>query len=291
MASFIVRSCGLFSSWAYCQDFHILFDCGEGCATDLARRVESVKHVFLTHGHTDHIAGLPTFLRIRERGTSAPVNIYYPSGDAGIIAMRHYLESGKPLANINWIEIPKNPEKTGFCVPITNIHNMLAFKTEHIQGAARNHSCGFVFCETRNKLKEEYRGLSFNELQKIECEAEERGTPVSLSEKISVNRFVYTGDCLPCKPTLEGGIKSPIYGCEYLFHDATFESRGELEGARHSTYAEAGEVGKIFKVPNVIGLHASPRLLREWPRHEKAAKEAGVTLLHPSKLHKIDLKI
>jgi ribonuclease Z len=66
---------------------NLLFDCGRGCTTRLAELdpalVPQVKHLFLTHLHSDHITGIPDlWLNGWTLGRTAPLEIQGPKGTA-----------------------------------------------------------------------------------------------------------------------------------------------------------------------------------------------------------------
>lgn len=73
-----------------CQGRSVLFDCGEG--TQIACRVNGwgthdIDAICLSHGHADHVAGLPGMLHtLGNSQRTDPITIYGPAGTAEIVA-------------------------------------------------------------------------------------------------------------------------------------------------------------------------------------------------------------
>jgi len=77
----IVYSKGLYSTWLYYAPDRLAFDAGEGLSSILGNKCFAIQHVFLSHGHADHISGLIGLINIRNSGmgdTEKPLTIYYP---------------------------------------------------------------------------------------------------------------------------------------------------------------------------------------------------------------------
>src|SRR5690606_17395171 len=84
----------LYSTWVFYKPDHLLLDCGEGAATALGNGGYGIEKVLLTHGHMDHISGIPVLLGTRAAGMGdpqKPLHIYYPHGDRLVLQMREYI--------------------------------------------------------------------------------------------------------------------------------------------------------------------------------------------------------
>ncbi len=79
----------LYSQWFYYKPTRCLFDAGEGVAVAMGKKVFGIRHVFLSHGHEDHIAGISNLVNIRNltSGEEKPLSIYYPRQDPWITAL------------------------------------------------------------------------------------------------------------------------------------------------------------------------------------------------------------
>ena len=81
---YVVFSKALHSTWLLSCEYGILFDAGEGVGTSLGHKVFLPERLFFSHGHMDHIAGLPSLLGLRNAGYGSrdkPLAIYYPAGN------------------------------------------------------------------------------------------------------------------------------------------------------------------------------------------------------------------
>ena len=73
-----------------------MFDAGEGVATTLGKKVFAIQHLFLSHGHEDHIAGIANLVNVRNIAPGdkdKPLNIYYPRHDCWINELLKYIEN------------------------------------------------------------------------------------------------------------------------------------------------------------------------------------------------------
>ena len=86
------------ATWLFYRPDNLLLDCGEGAATSLGNGGYAIERVFLTHGHIDHIAGLPVLLWSRASGmgdVDKPLTIYYPRDDVLVAQMKDYLHTAR----------------------------------------------------------------------------------------------------------------------------------------------------------------------------------------------------
>lgn len=66
-----------------------LFDCGEGTCNELSvGELQKIDHVFFSHFHLDHIAGLDHFIRVNYNRITKPVHIWGPESATNIIFHR-----------------------------------------------------------------------------------------------------------------------------------------------------------------------------------------------------------
>jgi ribonuclease Z len=67
----------------------LLFDCGEGCLSQLAfAEVQSIDHLLFSHFHMDHVAGFDAFFRCVYGRTDRPNHLWGPPGTSDILHHR-----------------------------------------------------------------------------------------------------------------------------------------------------------------------------------------------------------
>ena len=60
-------STAMFSTWYFCDEMGILFDCGDGVCSGLVQKARKIKHVFISHADRDHLAGVLQFNQLNGR--------------------------------------------------------------------------------------------------------------------------------------------------------------------------------------------------------------------------------
>jgi ribonuclease Z len=231
---------GLYSTYLYIKSLNCAFDCGEGMSTRLGPRCFGIQHLFISHGHIDHIAGIAPLVGIRSAGfgdKSTPLTIYYPKGCKSTEALKGYIDTMRPPCyKLEWVPIESGQE-----IKLSHNKKVRAFKVEHT-----NTSLGFSVIETREKLKEKYRNLSGVELRNLKLEG------IKIAEATEHKLWVYSGDAysLPEKE---------IEGADWLFADTTFLKKEDREEKTHSTLEEVVDVAKRTNVNHLVCMHISPR--------------------------------
>jgi len=241
----------MYSTWFYYKPARLLLDGGEGACSTLGNFVFGIEEVFLTHGHYDHISGVPgvIYSRASARGDKKkPLTIYYPAGDELIRLQRDYVlkSSGRLPYELNW-----EPIEPGQEVPLGRDRDrgfVRGFATPHQR---RTLSLGYRIMETRKRLRPEYAGLEGHEIATI---AREKGRD-AISEAYDHVLLAYGGDSMPIDP-------SDVAGAEVLLHDATFLHREDREGNTHASMDEAFEVAEAANVKALALFHVSSRYTR-----------------------------
>ena len=238
----------MYSTWFFYRPSRILLDAGEGVSSALENFVFGIEKVFLSHGHYDHIGGLPGLLQSRRsaRGDNEkPIEVCYPRGDALIELQRRYVESltyalGYPLS---WravepgerIELGQGRDR-GYLVPFAARHG------------SRTVSLGFRVMEERTRLRPDYAALPQHEIAQLA-----RTVPrEDFSETYEKILLAYSGDTMPLDP-------ETVRDAEVLMHEATFLRADDREAPTHSTAEEAIRVAVDARVKVLVLFHLSSR--------------------------------
>jgi ribonuclease Z len=256
------HSKALYSTWLFYKPDHLLIDCGEGVATALGNGGYAIERVLLTHGHIDHIAGLPPLIWSRAGGmgdNEKPLAIYYPKGDGYVADMQSYLYKTKARLpfELTWIALEAGAT---FSLPATDgsrhVRRVQTFATQHIRDRL---TIGYKVLETRRRLKSEYSDLAQEELRRLAQSGQE------LSEDYEATLCAFGGDGLPLNP-------HDVQGTEVLFHEATILDAAERKHQMHSTLEEAMHIAAQVQPKAFVMYHVSGRYRRS--EIETSARES-----------------
>jgi ribonuclease Z len=238
----------LYSTWVFYKPDHLLLDCGEGAATALGNGGYGIEKVLLTHGHMDHIAGLPVLLGARAAGMGdpqKPLQIYYPRGDRFVLQMQEYLAASHrylPFA-LEWIALDEGAQ-----IPLRGNRQLETFRTQHIKNQL---TLGYRLTEKRHRLKPEFAHLSKEEIATI-ARRDGREAVAALSETYYAKVLLFGGDSLPLNI-------NEIENAEILLHEATLLNDSERTGQMHSTLEEAVRTAAAAHVQALVLYHISGR--------------------------------
>lgn len=229
-------SLALYSQWFYHKPTRCLFDAGEGVATIMGKKVFGIRHIFLTHGHEDHIAGISNLVNIRNLASgdfAKPLTIYYPRHDYWISALLEYIE--KKQSGLLRYPLYVQPLGVGDSVELEGARRptrVNAFEMKHMVGQI---SLGYEIEEER-KVIDGTTGESVYRYHPI---------------------FLYTGDGYEV-------VYSPYGRVDLAIHEATFmgcdaNRACAWETSRHSTVDMALDWAASQDVKALILCHISDR--------------------------------
>jgi ribonuclease Z len=248
----------LYSNWIFYKPDHLLIDCGEGVASALGNGNYAIEKVLLTHGHIDHIAGLPTLLWSRAAGmgdNEKPLTIFHPANDLYLAGMIEYLNrtAHRLSYKLDW-----HPLDAGSEIPLRDKRRAVTFATRHIPDRL---TIGYKILETRKRLKPECSSLTQDEIR-ARAQSGGRDAIAEIMETYDATLVAYGGDSLPLNP-------DDVRNAEVLVHEATLLDAADRKGERHSTLGEAVGVAAQAEVKALLLQHISGR-------YEKRAVEIAV---------------
>jgi len=253
----------MYSNWLWHRPLQLLVDAGEGLQLALGQRVWAPGIVAITHGHADHLLGLPGFIASRRFSKGAqdkPLTIVYPEGVAGVETIRDLV--GR-LWSHEQFPVTWTAMKAGDQFPMGPTRVLESFASRH---GLSELTLGYRVVETRRHLKAEFAGLP---------EAEVRGRVRELGRDAVMEAyrhivFAHTGDTMPIPPEL-------VAGADLFVHDATFLDADDRKWDIHATVAEALQVGRAAGVNCLLLHHLSIRYERakSIPRLRTLTAESG----------------
>lgn len=240
----IMSSVGLYSSWCFRKNYRTMFDCGDGCAQILKQYIFGVENIFFSHCHVDHVAGLFSFIGLRNKtmgDNKKPINIFYPQKEYLFKNYQRFADELFPdkyrKFNINWA-----PINEGDIIPIKNKVYVKAFKTFH-----NANSLGYVICEESKKLKPGYDPKTIGDMIKNGIVSKD-----DVMERKDIKHFAYTLD--NC-----GFDTKEVMDVKEIVLDATFLDIKDRDAKSHATLDEAKEIAKEINCKTAYFAHISPR--------------------------------
>lgn len=170
---------------------------------------------FITHSHLDHIAALPVYVARRRMMKMTPPRIYLPE---------HAVENVDKLLKIfTRLDRGRMPceligVKPGDEIELSREHVVTAWETKHTVP-----SVGYLVWERRRKLKQEYTGLSGEQIRDLR----QSGTDVTEERRLPL--VAYIGDSAPA------GLDNypAAYEAQILITELTFVAPGHRKEKIH----------------------------------------------------------
>ena len=217
------------------------------CCFDIGkcpREALNVNHVLLSHGHTDHFAGLPYYFAQRDFQGIA--------GGTALVPARLVAPLEELMAVWGRIDGCLPPHKLVAMSPgeeyeIRRDLTVRAFKTQH-----RPDSLGYALIDVRNKLKGEFADLTGPQIVEL------KGNGVEITDRVEVPLVAYLGDTGPANYSdLPFVAEANVLLIECTFFDAEHTDRARL--GRHLHVADLPGVLEGMRNEHIVIIHVTRR--------------------------------
>jgi ribonuclease Z len=226
------------------------------------REIVSIDHVFLTHGHMDHAAGLAYYFAQRMFVDNPPGHLYVPG--YLVEPVRRLL---RVWADIDGHEPPAHlhPVEAGVDVPLRRDLVVRPFEVNHpCRRADRTvaPALGYAAIEVRQKLIPEYQGLTGPQIVELKRQG------VEITRRLEIPLVAYCGDTA-VGPFLE---LDCVRRAKVLLLECTFVEPEQLDRAR------AGNHMHVRDLPAILPRLANEQILLTHLTRRTALAEARTLL-------------
>jgi len=234
-------------TYVVAPELNLAFDVGRA-----PRQLLAVDHIFLSHGHMDHAAGIAYYFAQREFIGNQPGHLYVPV--ALVEPVRRLLHA---WADIDGHEPPANvhPAVSGTDI---NLRRDLVVRPFAVNHPCRRHdrstvqALGYAAIEVRQKLIEEYQDLTGPQL----VELKRQGVPIT--RRVELPLVAYCGD------TAVGDFLELEYvrNSRVLILELTFvepEHRDRARAGNHLHVSDLPEVIPKLNNERILLIHLSRR--------------------------------
>jgi ribonuclease Z len=253
---------GLYSNWLWHQPLQLVIDAGEGLPLALGTNVFSPSVVAITHGHSDHVLGLPGFAGARRFGKGAqekPWTVVYPRGSTGVQAMQSAIaELWRGVTfPISWVEVGGGEQHR-----LSGKRVLEAFPVAHVPPEP---AVGYRVIESRRRLSARFSDLPEADVARL---ARQLGRDHVMEEYAHVI-FAHSGDAMPIDRSL-------IENADLLVHDATFLGASDRREPVHAASTEVFGLAREAGVRTLVLNHLSIRYERA-AAHETLRTQLGAS--------------
>lgn len=207
----------------------------------------SLRTIFVTHPHLDHMAALPVYVARRRMMKMEPPTIYMPAEIVEpaerMLKAWQRLDRGRMVCELVGV-------RPGDEIELSRENVVTVFQTTHTVP-----SVGYVVWDRRRKLKPELAGRPQNEIRDLATSG------VDVTHEVRVPLVCYTGDTAP--PGLDAD--PAVYEAQILITELTFyrpEHRKEkIHKFGHTHLDDIVERAERFRNEKILFSHVSTRYL------------------------------
>lgn len=200
--------------------------------------------VCLTHGHLDHAAGLAHHASRRRLDGLPAARVFAP--EEAVADLEAWLAFSQRLENVDY-RLHVTPASPGATF---RLRNDLELKV--LPGRHRVPTVGYLFCEVKHKLKDEFLGLPGEQIAAL------RARGVEVTRRLESPLLAYPGDCSPAifdaAPELFHA-RVLLIECSFLLP----EDRDRARVYEHLHLEDFVERANLFENDAVVLTHFSQR--------------------------------
>lgn len=252
------------AQYVFCNDRHILIDCGEGTQNQLRKyniRLQKISHILISHLHGDHFFGLVGLLSsMHLLGRDQGITIYGPQGLEQIVRMQLEIGGAKLGFGLEFVALDGRTSGLLFEDKRIEIHT---FPLKH-----RIPTNGFRINEKPYERSLDGEKFRRDKLSLTYIPAFKRGEDVQLEDGTVLFAEDYTFPARKnrsyayCSDTVYlESIVPHIENADVLYHEATFLKNMEDRAIAtfHSTAEQAAHIAKKANVGLLLLGHLSAR--------------------------------
>jgi len=252
------------AQYVFCNNRHILIDCGEGTQLQLRKykvHLQKIDTILITHLHGDHYFGLVGLLgTMHLLGRDRGITIYGPSLLEKIIRMQTEIEGYSIGFDLNFVHLDGDVSKEIYNDGVVSIDT---FPLNH-----KIPTNGYVIRECPKKLKINKFQFELDQVPIPAAHLFKDGSDYTSVDGVFYDHKKYTHapdkskSYAYCSDTkYDERIVEHIQNVDFLYHEATFVNaqKDRAKKTYHSTAEQAAKIAQKAKVTKLLLGHISAR--------------------------------